>query len=399
MNTCLRAAAVLGLLTVPALAQHLGPGVPEGVRVREGYELTVAAELKQTARFMARAPDGTLYVSDPRTGKVGSYRDTDGDGTFEFLNWFVEGQVLVHGLSYDTESFEGQGWLWYATSGAVMRGRDTDGDGKADETVTVLAPGSLPSQGGHWWRSLLIHDGRIYTGIGESANASDERDTERQKIFTFKTDGSDKRLFSSGIRNTEKLVVRPGTDEIWGMDHGSDNYGQAAGERGPRNIPITSNNPPGEMNHYVANAFYGHPFLCGMNLPRLEFLGRKDIDLVDLASKTTVPAWCTPAHWAPNAMCFYDADQFPGHRGDAFVAFHGSWNRQPPAGYQVARVLFEDGTPYGQLSYVRFLTDDLKVLGRPVDVLVEPDGSLLISDDHGNKIYRLRYVGGGDARP
>ena len=128
-------------------------------------------------------------------------------------------------------------------------------------------------------------------------------------------------------------------------------------------------------------------------MPRYEYRERPDI--VELAAKTIVPEWCTGAHWAPNAMVFYTGSQFPKEmQGDAFVAFHGSWNRSVPAGYCVSRVLFDEGHPYGQLQYVKFMGADGKILGRPVDVVVAPDGSLFISDDYGNRVYRLRYTGG-----
>jgi glucose/arabinose dehydrogenase len=114
---------------------------------------------------------------------------------------------------------------------------------------------------------------------------------------------------------------------------------------------------------------------------------------VELAARTIPPQWCTQAHWAPNAMVFYAGRQFPPeYRGDAFVAYHGSWNRTRKAGYCVTRVRFEQGRPYGELVYVSFLTRDGTVLGRPVDVVVAPDGALLISDDEGGRIYRLSYL-------
>jgi glucose/arabinose dehydrogenase len=154
------------------------------------------------------------------------------------------------------------------------------------------------------------------------------------------------------------------------------------------------------MNHYVEGGFYGHPFIEGNNIPRYEYMNRDDI--LELAQKNIGPEWEGGAHWASNGMMFYTGDQFPGeHKGDAFVAYHGSWNREPKAGYQVTRVLFEDGHPYGELSYVKFLTEDKIVLGRPVDVIQGSDGSILISDDGGssvdgyrmNNIYRLTYIG------
>ena len=150
------------------------------------------------------------------------------------------------------------------------------------------------------------------------------------------------------------------------------------------------------MNHYVEGGFYGHPFLVGNRQVRYEYMSRPDI--VDLAAQTIVPEWCGGAHWASNAMAFYTAEQFPDTRGDAFVAYHGSWNRTRKDGYCVTRVLFEDGHPYGEQAYVKFLANE-KVLARPVDVVVARDGSLLISDDEGDRIYRLLYVGQRAAEP
>jgi len=362
------------------------PTVDPQIAVRDGFELTMAVPDIAQARFMAFGPDGTLFVSVPDTGQIKACRDENNDGSYEQIATFVKGHPTVHGL------FWFDGWLWFTESGAIFKTRDTTGDGVADEQQTVIPEGQLP-KGGHWWRSILIHDGRLYTSIGDSGNITDESATDREKIWTYSLDGKDKKLFISGIRNTEKLVVRPGTNEIWGMDHGSDWFGrEIEGENNPHGQPITDLNPPDEMNLYVEGGFYGHPFLTGNRVPRYEYLRRPDI--VELAAKTIPPAWCTGAHWAPDAMTFYTGSQFPPeYKGDAFVAYHGSWNRQKKAGYCVTRVLFDHDRPYGELIYVNFLTADGKVLGRPVDVVVAPDGSLLISDDEGGQIYRLRYTG------
>ena len=145
------------------------------------------------------------------------------------------------------------------------------------------------------------------------------------------------------------------------------------------------------MNLYIEGGFYGHPFVVGNKVPRYEYMKRPDI--VELAAKTIPPAWLHRCDWAPNAMTFYTGNQFPEeYRGDALVAYHGSWNRQRRAGYCVTRVPFDQGRPYGELTYVNFLTSQGKVLGRPVDVVVAPDGSLLISDDERGRIYRLSYT-------
>jgi glucose/arabinose dehydrogenase len=397
--------AILSILAAVACSPAAEPDrtVPNGIRVRDGYRLTVAEATLRLPRFMKFGADGTLYVSVPTDSTIYACRDRDGDGYFETVVPFLKSGGSVHGL------FWHDGWLWWTESGTISRSRDITGDGQADETVKVLDRDTLPSGGGHWWRSILIHDDRIYTSIGDSGNITDETDTKRQKIWSYALDGSDEKLFASGLRNTEKLLVRPGTDEIWGMDHGSDWFGRELEQREQQGQPITDLNPPDEMNLYREGGFYGHPFIVGKRHPRYEYMDREDITA--LAARSIPPEWLTGAHWAPNAMEFYTGDQFPDAQGDAFVAYHGSWNRAQPAGYCVTRVLFDDARidtapypvagigrrrsarPYGELVYVNFLTDDRKVLGRPVDCAVAPDGSLLISDDGGHRIYRLQYVG------
>ena len=353
--------------------------------VREGYKLSVVQKDIANPRDLVINTEGVLFVSLPEKGEIKACRDKDNDGYFETVTTFVKGHPKAHGMYWH------EGWLWYAESGAIFKARDTNNDGVADEDLTVIPAGKLPSGGGHWWRSLLISNNRIYTSIGCSGNIDDETATERLKIWSFALDGSDKKLFCGGLRNTEKLVVRPGTDEIWGMDHGSDNFGDIMEKKDKDGRkPITDWNPPCEMNHYVQDGFYGHPYITGNKLPRYEYMNRPDI--VEWAVKTTPPAWATGSHYAPNGMTFYDANQFPNTKGDAFVAYHGSWNRSVKGGYAVTKVLFEDGKPYGEQTYVKFEKND-DLFGRPVDVQVALDGSLLISDDWGNKIYRLTYIG------
>lgn len=359
--------------------------ISSDIWVREGYKLTIAQEDIKNPRQMQMNTEGVLFVSLPEVGEIKACRDKDGDGYFETVTTFVKGHKKVHGVNWH------DGWLWFAETGAVFKARDTNNDGVADETVTVIPAGKLPSGGGHWWRPVLVHKDRIYTSIGCSGNIDDETETERLKIWSFALDGSDKKLFCGGLRNTEKLLIQPGTDEIWGMDHGSDNIGEIMEKKDKTGRkPITDWNPPCEMNHYVQDGFYGHPYITGNRIPRYEYMNRPDI--VDWAAKTTPPAWAAGAHYAPNGMTFYEGKQFPNAKGDAFVAYHGSWNRSTKGGYAVTRVLFENGNPYGEQTYVKFTNGD-DIYGRPSDVQMALDGSLLITDDWGHKIYRLTYVG------
>ena len=359
--------------------------ISSDIWVREGYKLTIVQEDIKNPRQIQLNTEGVLFVSLPESGEIKACRDGDKDGYFETVTTFVKGHKTAHGMQWH------DGWLWFTETGAVFKARDTNKDGVADETITVIPAGKLPTGGGHWWRPILVHNNRVYTSIGCSGNIDDETATERLKIWSFALDGSDKKLFCGGLRNTEKFVIRPGTDEIWGMDHGSDDLGEVMEKKDAQGRkPITDWNPPCEMNHYVQDGFYGHPYITGNRLPRYEYMNRPDI--VDWAVKTTPPAWAAGAHYAPNGMCFYAGNKFPNATGDAFVAYHGSWNRSEKGGYAVTRVLFENGKPYGEQTYINFLKNG-DLLGRPVDVAVSEDGSLLVSDDWGNKIYKLTYVG------
>jgi glucose/arabinose dehydrogenase len=376
VNRVLSSALVVLITAGHAVAQD----VP-AFWVRPGYKVTLAAKDLAESRFMVFDDRGTLYVSQPGPGAIVALRDTDNDGMYETSTPFVTGMKTVHGLDCR------DGWIWFTTSGGVYKTQDADADGKADNVVTVID--NLVSGGGHWWRSICVVADGFFTSIGDSGNINDESATDRQKIWKYSLDGQNRRLWSDGIRNTEKLRLRPGTDELWGADHGSDNYGRPFGEtRG--NQPITDLNPPCEFNHYVEGGFYGHPFIMGNRVPRLEFKDRKDI--VDLAAKTIPPAFTSGAHWANNGFCFLETDYFPDHRGDALIAFHGSWNSSVKVGYQVHRVTFDEvtGKPFGGLTVVSTLSaDGSKVLGRPCDVVEAPDGTVLFTCSSTKRIYRI----------
>ncbi|MBI1388860.1 MAG: hypothetical protein GC154_10480 [bacterium] len=376
-------------------AGELGEGMPE-FRVRDGYRVSLASEPLEEARFIEFDDHGTLYVSQPRHGKIVALRDKNNDGVYETVNDFVTDKKTVHGMHYY------KGWLWFTVSQGIYKGRDTNGDGKADEVVTIIKDGDLPGGKGHWWRPIFVTGDGFYTSIGDVSNISEEQDTDRKKLWFYSLDGKQRKLIASGIRNTEKYRYRPGTTEIWGPDHNSDWYGKELGED-ESNQPVTNQQPPGEFNKYVEGGFYGHPFIVGDKLPRLEFLKRPDI--LELAAKTISPEWLLPSHAAVNGFCFVDSvKKLPkDHLGDAFLASHGSWNRSVRVGYSIIRVLFDDqtGKPYGSLDVVSTLKsndvgakDRDGVLGRPVDCTMAPDGSILFSCDYTNQVYRIEYIGG-----
>jgi glucose/arabinose dehydrogenase len=148
--------------------------------------------------------------------------------------------------------------------------------------------------------------------------------------------------------------------------------------------------PPCEFNHYIQGGFYGHPFVVGNKVPRPEF--EKKEDILELVAKTIPPEWCFGAHWAPNGWTFISKDYFPGVKGDAFCALHGSWNSMTKVGYRVERIVFDNvtGKPSGSQMIVGALSDDSKtVLARPCDCVEAPDGSILFTCDQTKRIFRI----------
>jgi len=417
MRTELHTAAFVCALALSAAAQPVAqpaaqPGTQTGfhvepdpllkdIRVRDGYELSVAFPDLKEARFLESDPSGTLYVSRPNRGEILAFRDANADGKLDEPVVFVTGYRTVHGLCYHHDGKDA--WLWFAQTGAIHKAKieqpaDPKSPPVAAKTIeTIIPEGRLPKGGGHWWRALLVTDDAIYTAIGDSGNINDESATERQKIFRFNLDGSNKSAFASGLRNTEKLRIRPGTADIYGVDHGSDWFGGPIGDKAGRQ-PVTDFNPPDEFNRYIEGNFYGHPFVTGNKLPRIEFHNKSDI--IELADRTTIPDWCFPAHFAANSFTFIDpaindkTGAFPkDHNADAFVAARGSWNRTKKAGYKVVRILFDPATnrPYGMLTIVDGLNEAKNSAAvRPVDCVQMPDGSIIFSADDPGRLYRLR---------
>ena len=356
------------------LKSDLGDNVP-AFKVRPGYRVTRALPEHKLPhiRFIQFSEDGkTLFISDnDRTdGCIYALRDPDENGVFQTVTTFVKNKRSVQGMCMH------DGWLYFsqALEGSVSRIKE---DGSGDVEV-VLPPKSLPTDGGHPYEGILVTDKEIYVTASDPQNFTEQIDTDRKKIYVFDLDGSNKRVFCTGIRNTEKLRFRPGTTEIWGFDHGSDNFGKLYGETTGKDQPITDLNPPEEFNHYVQDAFYGHPFIMGNGVPRPEFEKRPDI--IQLADKTTEPDWLVHAHWAVLGYAFITSDYFAGQKGDCWFCSHGSWNSVHPVGAVVQRLMFDDvtGKPFGSQTIVDCY-DGNRRWARPVDAAEAPDGTVIFS--------------------
>ncbi len=336
--------------------------------VPSGFKVTEFASVPRV-RFMALGPDGAVYASQPREGQVTRLVDADGDGRAETQTVAISGLERPHGLAFH------DGWLYIANTGAVVRVR-LDASGKAIGQPERLAEYS--SGGGHWTRTVIFGaDGGMYISIGSSCNLCVEKTPDRAAVMRYDADGKNGRVFSSGLRNAVGLAVHPETREIWVTQHERDNL-----------RPDHQNLPPEEINILRDGAHYGWPYCYGNRVVTPD----DGFNNWGRCNETVPPALEMQAHSAPLGITFLDkATTFPSeYRGDALVAFHGSWNRDIPTGAKIVRIRVQNGKPVGIEDFVVGWQDAQgKRWGRPVDVLVYKDGSVLISDDQRGTIYRV----------
>ena len=344
--------------------------VPPGFIIEE-----VAADLTHP-RQMTLAPNGDLFLSEPDGDRVLILRDTNGDGTFDRRWTFSDDLRQPFGIAFVDQ------WVYFGNTHSVVRYRYEDGQTKASGNPEKLF--DLPT-GGHWTRDLLYHPGeqKLYISVGSGSNIG-EAAPLRAKVLRSNLDGSELEVFASGLRNPVGLAWQPVTGALWTCVNERDGLGDDL--------------VPDYVTSVREGGFYGWPYSYIGSNPMPGYADKQP----DLVKRAIVPDVLIQAHSAALGITFYTANQFPTYlRGGAFVALHGSWNRKERTGYKVVYLPFDEkGQARGY--YEDFITgwtdtpSPKMVWGRPVGVLVDRDGSLLISDDGNNKLWRVTYVGTGD---
>jgi glucose/arabinose dehydrogenase len=348
---------------------------PDGaqLKVPAGFEISVYADNLDRPRLMVPAPNGDLFVAQSAAGSVVVLRDANNDGTPEMRSVYAQGLPGVFGIAFH------EGYVCFGRTDSIVRFKYQAGDTTAKGTPEKLV--DLPT-GGHSTRNVLFsRDGKkMYVAVGSQSNKSAGENPIRAAINEYNPDGTGARIFASGLRNPVGMTWQPGKDILW----------TAVNERDTLGDDLV----PDYITSVKDGGFYGWPYSYIGSNPDPEHVGK----MPDLVKRAIVPDVLIPAHSAALGITFYTGSQFPQHyRDGAFVGLHGSWNRSTPVGYRVAFVPFQNGKPSGPIE--DFVTGWIlsatpaSTWGRPVGVLVARDGSLLIADDGGSRIWRVRYTG------
>jgi glucose/arabinose dehydrogenase len=354
--------------------RDFSPALLAQLQLPQGFAIDVFASELENPRMLAVGPDGSVYVSRPMRNDVVRLIDSDGDGRSDATSTAVSGIAGVHGLAIH----EGQIFL---AAVAAVHVAPLAGDGTIG-TPSVLI-GDLPDGGQHPNRTIAVGPDRmLYVSIGSSCDACMESNPEHATILQTALDGSGRRVFARGLRNTIGFDFHPDDGAFWGSDHGSDWRG--------------NEEPPDEINRVVDGADYGWPYCFGARRADPVIMPPPNMTTEAYCAMTEPAVFEYEAHSAPIGLVFYDAMQFPvSYRGDAFVAFRGSWNRYPATGYKVVRVRYEGGAPSAVEDFVSgFLIEDGTAhFARLAGLAVATDGALLVSDDTNGIVYRVAYAG------
>jgi glucose/arabinose dehydrogenase len=360
-----------------ARPENVWPVAPEGFKV----ELYAAG--LDNPRWLRTAPNGDIFLAESNAGRIRVFRGMTSDGKPEQSAIFAEGLKRPYGIAFYPPGPDPQ-WVYIGNTNEVIRFSYHNGDLKASGPSQHIA--DLPAGGGHWTRALdFSKDGKkLFVAVGSASNVDDPdthpAEKNRADILWCDLTNCVLSVYASGIRNAGGGIrVSPQTGELWCSVNERDALGD--------------NLVPDYITHVQEGGFYGWPwwYIGGHQDPRHE--GKHP----ELKDKVIVPDVLLQPHNASLELTFYEADKFPAeYKGDILASEHGSWNKAVRVGYEVIRVPLH-GTGHATGEYQDFLTGfvlpDGKVWGRPVGITVAPDGSLLVSDDGSNSIWRVSYTG------
>ena len=337
------------------------------IRLPPGFEISVFAADVPNARSLAHGKGPVVFVGTRSHGTVYAVRYSGGRAT----------QVLTiaSGLNAPNGVAVRDGALYVAVVSRILRFDDIES--RLDNPPRpVVVSDRFPSDRHHGWKFIRFGpDGWLYVPVGAPCNICAPNADRYALIARVRPDGSGYETFARGVRNSVGFDWHPETKELWFTDNGRDMLGDDL--------------PNDELNRASRpDEHFGYPYCHQGDTPDPEFGAARRCD------EFVPPVAKLGPHVAALGMRFYTGDQFPPeYRNSIFIAEHGSWNRTERIGYRVARVVVEGGRAVKQEIFAEGWLDRGRVWGRPVDIEVMPDGSLLVSDDHSGAIYRISYRG------
>ena len=374
--------------------------------VPPGFTVKKFASGLSNPRLMRTAPNGDIFIAETGRNRIRVMRTTDGADAPTVNQIFAEGLNRPFGISFYPPG-ENPQWIYVANNNSVVRFAYQNGDLQTTNAPEVIVAKLSATTGGHSTRDVVFsRDGKqMFISVGSASNVAEKMDkkspeeikaweadnavgaawgpeTRRAQILVTDPEGHEPlRAYATGIRNGVSLAINPETGDLWVSTNERDGLGD--------------NLVPDYISRVKAGGYYGWPWYYLGNHEDPRHAGERP----DLAGKAIVPDVLEQAHSASLEMTFYSATNgvaaFPTeYRGDAFVALHGSWNRNIRTGYKIARARLHHGIPTGEYEdfLTGFVADDRNVWGRPVGVTVAQDGALLITEDGNGTMWRIAAI-------
>lgn len=341
------------------------------IKLPEGYQITVYADDVENARSMALSPSGTLFVGTRSKGDVYALRDTNGDNVIDQKHILLTGGNMPNGVAYK------DGDLYVAEVNRILKFEDIERKLDAPGEPIVIYD-KYPEEKHHGWKFISFGpDGKLYVPVGAPCNICESEEDIYNSITRIDPDGSNMEVVQYGVRNTVGFTWHPNGD-LWFTDNGRDMMGD--------DIPAC------ELNRATKDRMhFGYPYCHQGDLLDPDFGKNKSCD------DYIAPVQQLGPHTAPLGVEFSSLDQFDGdYSGNVFIAEHGSWNRSEKIGYRISLVSLDDkmnSTDYSIFASGWLDEEKDEVWGRPVDIEWMPDGSMLVSDDFADVIYRISKKG------
>jgi glucose/arabinose dehydrogenase len=353
------------LVLTGCVARGSQPVSLDKIKLPPGFSIAIYASNIPNARQMALGTNGTLFVGSREAGNVYAVVDRDKDNRADEIIKIAEGLNMPSGVTFRNGS------LYVAEVWRVTRYDNIESQLKGPPKPVVVND-KFPRDGHHGWKFIAFGpDGMLYVPVGAPCNVC-LPDAQHAVMNRMNADGSGLTVVANGIRNSVGFDWHPVTKELWFTDNGRDGMGD--------------NIPPDELNYVPQlGLYFGFPYCHAGSIPDPEF-GKEP------CGKFTPPAMKLTPHGAAIGMRFYTGSMFPEeYRNQIFIAEHGSWNRSIPIGYRVMVARLEGNKVVKYEPFAEGWLQGSRAWGRPADVLVMPDGSLLVADDQADTIYRITY--------